>query len=43
MSGKAKGYTYEELFSSPFTELALEFYHKKEFMLKDLIQIHQTS
>ena len=33
---------FEELFRSPFTELAFEFDYKKEFILKVLIQIHQT-
>ena len=42
MSGKVKEYTIEELFRSPFTELAFEFYYKKEFVLIVLIQIHQT-
>ena len=37
LSGKGKGFTFEELFRSPFTELAFEFYYKKEFMLKVLI------
>ena len=33
---------FEELFRSPFNDLAFEFYHKKEFMLKVLIQIYQV-
>ena len=41
-SGKGKGFTFEELFRSPFTEFAFEFDYKKELMLKVLIQIHQT-
>ena len=31
-----------ELFRSLSTELTFEFYYKKEFMLKGLLQIHQT-
>ena len=40
---KSKGFTFKELKSvvgSPFTELAFEFYYKKEFMLKVLIKTH---
>ena len=42
LSGKVKEFTFEALFRSPFTELAFDFYYKKEFMLKVLIQIHLT-
>ena len=42
LSGKGKEFTFEEIFRSPFTELAFEFNYKKEFMSKVLIQIHQT-
>ena len=42
LSGKGKGFTFEELFSSPFTELAFESDYKKEIGLKGHIQIHQT-
>ena len=41
LPGKGKGFTLDELFRSPFTELAFEFYYKQEFMLKVLIQIDQ--
>ena len=39
--GKGKGFTFEELFKSPFTELAFESDYKKELMLKACIQVHQ--
>ena len=42
LSGKGKGFTFEELFRSPFTKLTFQFYYKKEFTLKVLFQIHQT-
>ena len=41
-SGKGKGFAFEELFRSSFTELAFEFDYKKEFAMKAFIQIHQT-
>ena len=40
LPSKFQEFTFEELIRSPFTELAFEFYYKKEFMLKVLIQIH---
>ena len=40
LSGKGKGFIFEELFRSPFNELAFEF---KSLGWKVLIQIHQTS
>ena len=42
LSGKGKGFKFEELFRSPFTTLAFEFDYKKEFTLKVYIQSHQT-
>ena len=42
LSSKGQGFTFQELFRSPFTELAFEFDWKKEFMLKSFVQIHQT-
>ena len=41
MSGKGKGFTFEELFRSPFTDLAFEFSYKNELMLKVLIQVYK--
>ena len=34
LSGKGKGFTFEELFRSPLSEIAFEFDQKKELMLK---------
>ena len=34
LSGKSKGFTFEELFRSSFTELDFEFDYKKELTLK---------
>ena len=41
LSVKGKGFTVEELFRNPFTDLVFEFYCKKDILLKVLIQIHQ--
>ena len=42
LSGKGSGFMFQELFRSPFTELAFEFDYTKEFIMKVFIQIHQT-
>ena len=42
LSGKGSGFTFQEFFRSPFTELAFEFDYTKEFIMKVFIQIHQT-